>query len=386
MIIHCHHSHNPVSGEMKRIININNDVVASIDSDIIEVELYSIRYLKYVRNSGRFLLSPHIKKKYYIPNIPSLSILNDLYRILIMVFLFMRHKPEYYIEEWSLPRGINIIRKLFNKCKIGLDIHGAAPEEYIYINNKRSKSLEESERCSVLSADFIICQSNAMKEHLIKKYTLGTPIGVYRCAVDTNVFVYNDDVRRNIRQNLGYDDDDVVFVYSGGMHPWQKVEDAILIFSYFHSVNPKSKFLIITKEQDAFLSIITKINKNDLLSDITTVSLNYNDVPSYLCAADVSFLLRDNHIMNAVASPTKLAEYLSCGLPVISYEVSKNWVDKEGLKFILSIDNNITNKTNLITEFIAHSSRVQISKYAKSKLSLDIDKLNINSFIDKYLS
>lgn len=381
MIIHCHHSHNPVSGEMKRIININNDLISVIDKDVIEIELYSIRYIKYVRNS-RFQLSDKVGRKYYVPNIPSLGILNDWYRSLIILFFLLKYKPTCYLEEWSLPRGVNLVRRFCKRCRIAIDIHGAAPEEYLYLHNKPSRELEQSEMYSVNAADFIVCQSDAMKCHLQGKYSLTKDIGVYRCAGDTKVFNYDEASRLEIREKLGYDSDDMVFVYSGGMHAWQKVEDSVIIFDEYHKANSKSKLLVLTKEKEAFASILDKVGLKDLSSAITVVSLGYMDVPKYLCAADVAMLLRDNHVMNSVASPTKLAEYLSCGLPILSTSVSENWVDVDGRKYIMMMELGLSDiDSDAVTDFIKRSSRKAISSYAQAKLSLNTDRTNAYNFI-----
>lgn len=88
-----------------------------------------------------------------------------------------------------------------------------------------------------------------------------------------------------------------------------------------------------------------------------------------------------------MASPTKLAEYLSCGLPVISSTVSKYWVNNDGMKYILSIDDadSLLDNLDVITNFILDSPREQISEYAKQYLSLDIDRTNFKKFIETYL-
>ena len=43
----------------------------------------------------------------------------------------------------------------------------------------------------------------------------------------------------------------------------------------------------------------------------------YSEVPGYLSAGDISFIWRDKSIVNKVASPVKVSEYISCGLPII---------------------------------------------------------------------
>lgn len=379
MVIHCHHSSNPVSGEMKRIINIDNDVAGYLSDEVVELEFYSLRNRKFVKDEGQFTLSDKVVKKYYIPNSPRLGILNDFFRSLILISLFLRYKPHFYIEEWSLPRGISIVKRLFKNCSFGLDVHGASPEEYEYVNGKESKSLASQERFSINAADFIVCQSDEMKRHLGKKYRDSLRIGVYRCGVDCNVFYLDNESRNQIRKELGYNEENIVFVYSGGMHAWQKVEDSVKYFTKFHHMNDKAKLLVLTKDKEGFYDILNKVGDKELKEFITVKSLGYKDVPKYLNASDVAFLLRDNHVMNAVASPTKLAEYMACGLPVISTSVSEKWLDEEGGGYVYDIDRK---PIDGISEFIGNMQRELISEYAIKELSLEKDREMIHSFID----
>lgn len=379
MIIHCHHSSSPVSGEMKRIINIDTDVAGYLSEEIVELEFYSIRNRQFVKKEGRFTLSDKVKKKHYVANIPRLGWLNECFRTIIILCLFLRYKPQYYIEEWTLPRGIRMVKRLYRNCKFGLDIHGASPEEYEYLNGKESHSLSNQERYSVFATDFIICQSDEMKRHLERKYSDSLAIGVYRCGVDCTIFRMDDKDRGEIRAELGYKDDDLVFVYSGGMHAWQKVEDSVRFFANYHQINNKAKLLVLTKDQDGFNYILDKIGERSLKDSITIKSLGYSDVPKYLNASDVAFLLRDNHVMNAVASPTKLAEYMACGLPVISTSVSDKWLDEKGMKYIFNADRN---DSNSMTTFIKNCERNEIADYAAMELSLVRDREMIHSFIE----
>jgi len=48
------------------------------------------------------------------------------------------------------------------------------------------------------------------------------------------------------------------------------------------------------------------------------MSIGRNEVPAYLNAADIGFLLRAPHPLNTVASPVKFGEYIGSGLTVVS--------------------------------------------------------------------
>ncbi|MBR5678244.1 MAG: glycosyltransferase [Paludibacteraceae bacterium] len=367
---------------MKRIINIDNDVVGFFDEGIIELEFYSIRNYLFVKNKGRFVLSNRVIKKYYVPNVPRLGVINSFFRFFVILYLFFRYKPSLFLEEWSLPKGIKLLKYLFKKCKIGLDIHGAAPEEFYYLHKKPSRMLIRQERYSVFAADFIICQSDEMRRHLEHKYGITEGITVYRCGVDINIFKVDSVLRSTVRDSLGVSDDDLVFVYSGGMHSWQKVYDSAQIFVKYHSLNEHSVFLILTKEVSLCKRILFEAGGDSLLNSSFIVSLPFDEVPKYLNAADVAFLIRDDDIMNAVASPTKLAEYFACGLPIISSRVSKKWISGEGQRFVFDADN--LNYACLF-ESIHCINKQQISDFSSKELSLEIDRENVQQFLSSYL-
>lgn len=378
MIIHCHYSTNPISGEMKRIMNINNDVAAMLSPSIIEVEFFSVRQWKYVKKSGQFTLSDKVVKKHYVPIIPSLRYFNDWYQILIMSILMLCYSPTHIISEWYFPIGIKLLKKFFTKTRFILDVHGALPEEYVYLNNMVSTWLERVESNSMLNSDTIICQSNEMQRHIFKKFNIESNVVVYRCGVDTKVFHRDTHKRMSLRQILGYSDNDIVFVYSGGMHKWQKVDDVLDMFVQYHINNRNSKLLVLTKEKDTFRDKLMKLEDNyDVISACQVYSLSYDEVPDYLNAADVAFLLRDNDIMNAVASPTKLSEYLACGLPVISTKVSKSWLEEQGLKYIFNADEE---SIEHISSFMNGISSDAIVDYAINNLSLEIDRANVKRY------
>ena len=62
--------------------------------------------------------------------------------------------------------------------------------------------------------------------------------------------------------------------------------------------------------------MLTKKKYNN--PNIISKFVPYIEVSDYLNAADIGIIIRNNDIVNNVASPIKFSEYISCGLPVIS--------------------------------------------------------------------
>lgn len=379
MVIHVHPLSGPLDGAYTRTANINKDIAAMLSDEVIEVQFYSLKTFKIAHQYKNVKLSEHVKKKYMFPTIHRLGVLNSIWKAFILCYLYIRFRPEYYIEEWWMSRYVKHIRNIFSKnTKIIIDIHGSAPEEYEYLNGCANQQLEEAERYAVANTDYIVCQSIEMRHHLIKKYGIsGNIITTFRCGYDPTIFRFSTDDRLSIRRKLEVDDDTRLFVYSGGMHKWQKICDTLSFYNIIHERYPNTKLLVLTKDVEGLEKIITKNNLIGIKDSMIVKSLQFKDVPKYLCASDVAFLLRDNVVMNAVAFPTKLSEYLACGLKVISTEVAEKWISAEGMKYIYTygtVDIESLVNPTLDTE------KQQINQYAIDNLSLNIDCLNVQSF------
>ena len=338
MIIHFHYSPNPNSGEIRRIRNIDNEICNIAKTKCIEVEFYSLRDRKLVKKTWRFNLTDNVVRKYYVPLLPFtgnssfIQWICDLWTSIAILFIYLRHRPEMIVGEYSTSYSAMKMKNLLN-CKYIADMHGALPEEYAYNNPNivqwRLDYITRLETLTSKKADYIICQSEEMKRHIAKKYSVNKErIFVYKCGVNTNMFKLEADKKSVIRKQLGISDNSFVFVYVGGLMKWQKIEESLMIFADTQKIVDDCKFLILTREVDTLKLLLKQLNLEYLSNDVIALSSPFDKVSDYLNAADVAFLLRDNVVMNQVASPTKLAEYMACGLPVISSKVAACWVEQ----------------------------------------------------------
>lgn len=384
MVVHVHTCPFVNGGDTRRVKNIDNYVVPKLsDLGSVEVFIYSIWRFWQFKKLPKFRLSENVKDKYEIPLLFNFAPLFNFISSLLVAFICMKYRAEYVIGEFSTSYRMLKLVKLFSpKTKIIIDVHGAVADEKKYVNAELSdieyEKIKQLEVDSFEHADYIICQSDEMKRYISSLANVNLDkVAVYKCGVDVNLFRIDLEVRNNIRRELGLDGY-LTFIYVGGMHAWQKMDSTLKIFDKFHQKYINSKFIVLTADQDVFFSIVNRENLTHLLPYIILKKVSYEEVPNYLNASDVAFLLRDDVIMNAVASPTKLAEYLACGLPVISNSVSKKWIKEEAYPFVLCADIE-RNLSESILKLSQHDNANLIRQYAVNNLSIEIDERNIDS-------
>ena len=383
-IIHFHYSSFENSGEIRRIKNINEHLVSQLSDSVIEVAFVSICY--WLRKDIRFKLSPYVSRKLVFPVLPfSYSTvlgkhLNSIWTSLIIWCLCLIYKPSVIVGEYSVAG--QSLRFVKNSIRCIVDVHGALREEYEYSMGNNADSgmstcLDYYEKLGMAKASYIVCQSNEMKRYLLDKYTFlkDDNIFVYHCYADSSRFHINKADRSILRKEINVFGNETVFIYSGGLHRWQKVKESMELFHCYHNKYDTGHMIILTLDVATAQKVVND-DFSDLRDRITIRAVSHDQVPLYLNAADVAFLLRDNVVMNAVASPTKLAEYMSCGLPVITTSVGKCWLTHTGYIFNVD-DKNIVD----IDHFLKDIDRSNVSEYAHKEMSIEVDKEQLHKLI-----
>lgn len=213
---------------------------------------------------------------------------------------------------------------LHNDVAVLADIRGVPEEMLLFkstwwrwlLNHIRYREYKKIERTAYTNADKLCCVSNALRRYIVNNFNIShDKITAIHCAVNDKLFRFDNITRKKIRQELGLTDE-LVFVYSGSLAPWQAPMRIFEFFAAVKKIYPKSHLLILTRDFITAKKLLDKYMKD--VSNITLLSLDYSKVPDYLMAADVGLLLREPTLVNKVAFPTKYAEYLSCGLFVLT--------------------------------------------------------------------
>jgi glycosyltransferase involved in cell wall biosynthesis len=138
---------------------------------------------------------------------------------------------------------------------------------------------------------------------------------VVPCCADLDRFRFDPAERETIRERLGLQDRYVI-VYSGSIGGWYLTEEMADFFSAFLQEYSDAHALWLTPSgHDMIRSLMTARGADPARYSI--IASPPEEVRSYLSASDAGLAFIKPCFSKLASSPTKNAEYLACGLPVI---------------------------------------------------------------------
>lgn len=261
--------------------------------------------------------------KYSINNIPGAI---NTFRLLRKHTIDLLKENNY---ETIILSGIFVLstakyfKKHYPHLKIIADIHGAF-EEFIefkqrnFIENLINRliyiyAIREQKR-SYKYCDGAFVVSQALKKYVINRFNADNlHFIVVPCSTSQHINTLSNALamREKWRNELGINDHELLFIYSGGISVWQSIDDANNVFKMLREKMPKMEMHFLIMSFDVK-------NLQYLTSKNTTIrSFSPNEVQNVLYAGDYAFLLRGNHITNNVAFPNKFFEYVLSGMQII---------------------------------------------------------------------
>jgi len=231
--------------------------------------------------------------------------------------LIKNFRPDYIYSQSIV--GSNESKKLAVQCNAVavLDVKAVLSEE-VKLRRKnailRYYYIRYVEKVELKKADKLVCVSQNLKT-CIENISGRKKVSVIPCCFDKKKFRFDGIVRQEVRKALGFNSNQKVICYSGGLSNWQRIDDIISLYEEVSKQTQGFKFLFLTRELN---QLQLKLDKSILCrTDYVIKSCQHDDVYRYLSAADAGIIMREDTIVNNVASPIKIAEYLACGLPVI---------------------------------------------------------------------
>lgn len=222
-----------------------------------------------------------------------------------------------------IPATIALRLKQRLGTKMIFDVRGLMADEYVDANHWRKDSVpyrltKNAERRALAAADGVVTLTqkiwNVIKdgEGLRDRNVSHT---VIPCCADLKVFRFDANARAHRRGELGITDRFVI-VYSGSIDGWYLTEEMCDFFVSLRKEKPNAFFLWLTPGNR---ERITKLMEDRGIAneDFKIISALASDVPSYLSAAEAGLAFIKPCFSKQASSPTKYAEYLGCGLPLV---------------------------------------------------------------------
>jgi glycosyltransferase involved in cell wall biosynthesis len=164
------------------------------------------------------------------------------------------------------------------------------------------------------AAAHVLCVSTVLRDRLVAGHRLDPArTTVVPCVADAGKFGLDDAERARVRVELGLDGRFVV-IYPGRFGAWHYNEETFAVVRGLMDADASVFFLILTPDLDAAQALAARMLPEGRYA---IRSARHDEVPRYLRAADLGVLLRAPDPLNEVACPTKFAEYVMTGLPVL---------------------------------------------------------------------
>lgn len=202
--------------------------------------------------------------------------------------------------------------------------------DFLYRSGIISKVLSIFEK-KVLNRSFInIFVSEAMHKHYQKKYSYSK----------RNFFImpcFNTLINKEcFLSEMKYEKPN--FAYIGGLDKWQCFDKILKIFKQVESLKPNAKLFVYTPLVDEAISLARK----ETIKNIEVASFSGDELTNRLRGIKYGFLIRDNINVNNVATPTKMGNYVGCGIiPIFTDTIEDFKMVFQSINYKVSLDSKL---------------------------------------------
>ena len=248
------------------------------------------------------------------------------------------------------------LRNPFQRCIFWFQ--GITPEEIDYAFQSHFSFLKKNlfcflERWILDHACFILFVSHAMLNHFCGKcnYT-GNNYVIMPCfnkTLQKESFFYPEKYKKP------------TFVYAGAVSKWQCLEETIDLFSRIKIRLPEATLTLLVRDNEQVKGWLQKYNVNAEIKYVDVRVLE-QEIAKY----KYGFLLRENLLLNRVATPTKMNSYIANGvIPIFSDVVDDFKTVFKNRNYIIS--GNVNELDVLCDKVIAMEKRTVVNTHVLSE-------------------
>jgi glycosyltransferase involved in cell wall biosynthesis len=239
-------------------------------------------------------------------------------------------EPDILHGRVHLPTLMAVLARKFSrrKPKVLFDIRGFFPEEYVDAgvwpeNGLLYRAAKSVERWLMKEADGFVVLTEKARSILFPESAgtgrdkLARPVEVIPCCVDLERFRTADErSREKVRSDLGIGER-FTAVYVGAFGGWYLTKETADFFGELKRERPNSFAMILTQSgREMIEPLLRERGYGD--ADLFIDRVSPADLPGYLSGADVAISFIKSCYSKQASSPTKNAEYLASGLPIIA--------------------------------------------------------------------
>ncbi len=230
---------------------------------------------------------------------------------------------------WAAHVACFVRRRAPQRVRVVYDVRGDYEAEHAFHVAGRGDARDErtapglvrirrAEGVACREADRLLCVSEALARALDRRHPgAAAKATVVPCGHDPEKFRLDPDARARWRAKLGLEGR-WVLCYAGSLVPYQLPERVAHLGALARALRPDAHLLLVTPDLERARALLATHGLGPEAA--TALAAAHEDMPGLLAAADAGVLLRRRDPVNAVASPTKLAEYLACGLRLVVSE------------------------------------------------------------------
>lgn len=265
----------------------------------------------------------HCLRYHQTPSLPA-TIFDVANGVRLARKLIKQQQIELVHARSHIPATIGLALKRELGVKLIFDVRGLLADEYVDAGHWRQGSFpyrltKAMERRALAAADGVVTLTERIwpiiKDWDALRDRSAVIHEVVPCCADLELFKFDSAARERRRHELGLSDC-LVIVYSGSIDGWYLTERMADFFSLTRKQKPEAHLLWLTPTRHERLRKLM-LERSISESNYTVLATAPQAVASYLSASDAGLAFIKPCFSKLASSPTKYAEYLGCGLPLI---------------------------------------------------------------------
>lgn len=257
-----------------------------------------------------------------------------------------------YIYRFQLPPSI-------------LDVHGVVSDEVLMAGHKwRHRLFKAIEKYAFSVIQYAIVVSYKMQNHYNSSYP-NTVRFIFKPIIPNHLLKQpsvDSSTIEQLKNKYKIKKDTPVILYSGGVQIWQNIA---LMDEFITSLDNRFRIIILTPQ---IAEMKKQLKKSATKEYVYIESVSPTELDTYYSISNYGIILRDENIVNTVASPTKLIEYLKFGIiPIVKTP-------------------NIGDALNMGYEFQLYTDKISHSTPQKSHKNIEIAQHLISESLNTKLN